>query len=627
MAVPPSRSLFTAWHGRVRSSCCVHSRPIALAALVAGLVCAGATIGVAGARADSPSPSASAAPVALKIGYTSDADNLNPFVGYNAVAYEVWHLNYDMLVGYNTKDYSPAPEFAESWSTSADGKTWTFKIRHGMKWQDGQPATAKDAAFTYNYIIQNDMTAFSSFTKHIVKAVALDDYTLELQCDAPKANMLRLWIPILPEHIWKNVSPKKAGTTYQNTPPIIGSGPFQTVEWNKGSYVKMVANPSYWRGRPKIDQVFFLSYQDADSMVQELKKGVIDAAYDIPPAQLKPLQSTKGFAAISFTTPTYDYLAFNCYQKKSLGNPILRDVNFRRALAWAIDKPQIVNIAYAGLAKPADTVIPPGTGGSTAGWHWTPPASDAVGFDLKKAGAMLDAAGYPLKNGVRVDKKGKPIELRLWARSESVTSQKAGKLIAGWFGQLGLKIDFQIMDEGAVSGKLYNYQGNTYVPDYDMYLWDVVGYTDPGDTLALYTTGEISLWNDPCWSNAQFDQLNGEQQKELDPAKRRQMIWQMQQVFYEDAPIIPFAYPEDLEAYNTSRWTGWVRSPQPNGAAFYTNNNMATYLEVHPVVASAAAAGGSSTVWVAVAIPIAVIAAAAGLVLLRRRRAAPVDEE
>ena len=118
--------------------------------------------------------------MALKIGYTADADNLNPFVGYNAVAYEVWHLNYDMLVGYNTKDYSPAPEYAESWSISADGKTWTFKIRHGMKWQDGVPATAGDAAFTYNYIIENDMTAFSSFTKHIVKAVAVDDYTLQL---------------------------------------------------------------------------------------------------------------------------------------------------------------------------------------------------------------------------------------------------------------------------------------------------------------------------------------------------------------------------------------------------------------------------------------------------------------
>ena len=177
---------------------------VALLALVA---LGGLAYGLRGALASSASPSATAGKIVLHVGWTQDPENLNPFVGYANADYEIWHLNYDMLVGYNTKDYSPAPEFAESWSTSADGKTWTFKIRHGMKWQDGQPATAKDAAFTYNYIIQNDMTAFSSFTKHIVKAVALDDYTLELQCDAPKANMLRLWIPILPEHIWKNVSP------------------------------------------------------------------------------------------------------------------------------------------------------------------------------------------------------------------------------------------------------------------------------------------------------------------------------------------------------------------------------------------------------------------------------------
>ncbi len=200
--------------------------------------------------------------MALKIGYTADADNLNPFVGYNAVAYEVWHLNYDLLVGYNTKDYSPAPEYATSWSVSPDGKTWTFKIRHGMKWQDGVPATARDAAFTYNYIIKNQMTAFSSFTTHIIKAVALDDYTLQLQCDSPKANMLRLWIPILPEHIWKNVNPKTGG---HHLPEHAADHRLGAVRdrrsGSKGSYVKMVANPDYWGGRPKIDQVFFLAFR------------------------------------------------------------------------------------------------------------------------------------------------------------------------------------------------------------------------------------------------------------------------------------------------------------------------------------------------------------------------------
>jgi peptide/nickel transport system substrate-binding protein len=596
---------------------------LVLRILLVAAIGASLLAGVGSATAASPSPSV----VTLKIGYTSDADNLNPFIGYSTPSYEVWHLNYDLLVGYDTKDYSPAPEYAESWSTSADGLTWTFKIRHGMKWQDGVPATAKDAAFTYNYIIKNDMTAFSSFTKGIVEAVAVDDYTLELRCKAPKANMLRLWIPILPEHIWKNVKPEDAAAKFQNLPPIIGSGPFKTVEWKKGSYIKMVANPDYWGGRPKIDEVYFLAYQDADSMVQELKKGVIDAVQNLPPAQLKPLQATPGIKAISYSTPTYDYLAFNCYaDKASLGNPILRDVKFRQALAWAIDRPQLVSIAYAGLAKQADTVIPPGTGGTAADWHWTPPADQTFGFDLQKAGAMLDAAGYPLKNGVRVDKSGKPISLRLWARSQSISSQKAGKLIAGWFGQLGLKIDFAIMDEDAISAKLYALKGNTYTPDYDMYLWDVYGYQDPGDTLAQYTAEQIQLWNDVCWVNPEYERLNTQQYEELDQSKRRALIWQMQQLLYENAPLIPIAYPASLQAWDTSRWAGWVRSPQPDGAAFYTDNNMATYLSVHPVTAEATTT--SSTPWTTIIIVAAAVVIVAGLSvwLLRRRGAARREE-
>ena len=132
-----------------------------------------------------------------QFGTTFDADNLNPFVGYSGTAYEIFHLNYDFLVGYDT-DLSPRPELATSWETSPDGKVWTFHLRQGVTWQDGEPFTAADVVFTYTYIIKNDLTAFTSYTNSIEKVVALDDFTVKMTCSAPKANMLRLWIPILP---------------------------------------------------------------------------------------------------------------------------------------------------------------------------------------------------------------------------------------------------------------------------------------------------------------------------------------------------------------------------------------------------------------------------------------------
>ena len=96
----------------------------------------------------------------LRLGVATDADSLNVFVGYMGVSYEVWGLNYDYLVGHDPEG-DPVPGLAESWATSADGLTWTFKIRAGGKWQDGEPVTAKDVAFTYNYIIEKKIDTYT----------------------------------------------------------------------------------------------------------------------------------------------------------------------------------------------------------------------------------------------------------------------------------------------------------------------------------------------------------------------------------------------------------------------------------------------------------------------------------
>ena len=117
------------------------------------------------------------------------------------------------------------------------------------------------------------MGAYSSLTTFIEEAVAVDDLTVEIRCSKPKANMIRTWIPILPEHVWSKVDPKAAGASYQNKPPIVGTGPFQTVEVKKGDYVRMVANPTFWGDQPTIDEILFVTYQNPDTMTQDLLVG------------------------------------------------------------------------------------------------------------------------------------------------------------------------------------------------------------------------------------------------------------------------------------------------------------------------------------------------------------------
>ena len=172
-------------------------------AIIAATLLIGLAGGVARA-ATSASPSPAGDKVILRVGTMQDIDSLNPFAGYTVAAYEMFHLNYDMLTGY-APNGDVRPEIADSWTVSEDGLTWTFKIHPGITWQDGEPLTASDVAFTYNYIIDNDLSAYTSSTLNIKEAVALDDATVEFHLKKPKATMLRLWIPIVPEHIWSKI--------------------------------------------------------------------------------------------------------------------------------------------------------------------------------------------------------------------------------------------------------------------------------------------------------------------------------------------------------------------------------------------------------------------------------------
>ncbi len=588
---------------------------------LAAVMLAGLAAGIGTAVADE-SASPAAGKVVLKLAWMNDPDNLNPFIGYEGTSYEIWALNYDMLIGYDS-DGSPQGMLAESWEVSDDGLLWTFHLREGAAWQDGQPITAEDVAFSYNVITEKDLTAYSTYMKNIKEARAVDDYTVEIECTAPKANMERLWVYVLPKHIWGSVDrPDK----YRSELPLIGSGPFQCVEWKKGNYVKMVKNPDYWGPEPAVDEILFETYQNADTMAQDLKSGMIDGAVGVPPAQYTTFKPEDGFDARAYNLFVFDYLVFNCYEESSsAGNPVLRDVRFRQALNWAVDREKVNEIAWGGLARPGTTVIPPDEFPADWDAHYEPSAEEAYGFDLDKARQLLDEAGYldTTGDGLR-DWKGKPITLRLWARSESTSSQSSGKLIAGWLRDLGLKINFQIMDDGAISDKLYAYNDDcAYAPDFDMYIWDYWGYADPGDTLACFTTSQIEWWNDACWSNAGFDQLCDEQCSEMDKVARLDQVHRMQEIMYVESPYLVLDYPPTLEVVDTTRWDGWT--PLMDGGVFYTNYSIASYLNLTPT--SAEEHGGSNTTALIVIIAVAAGVAALVVWLVLRARGGHAEED
>ena len=388
----------------------------------------------------------------------------------------------------------------------------------------------------------------------------------------------------------------------------------------------MVANKDYWKGAPKIDEVVFENYTNQDTMTMDLKAGNLDVAFGVPVAQFNALKSEPGITATAADQKYLVELAFNAYASPdSQANPVLQDIAFRQAVSWAVDKEKIVATCMGGYADVGQSILVPSTDDA-----WTPTAAETFGYDPEKAKQLLDAAGYKDGDGdgVREDKQGKPIKLRLWTRSESPEQQRAGKLIAGSFESIGIGIELAVMNDGSISDGIWTYKGSTYAPDFDMFIWGWSGNIDPDYMLADFITSQIEMWNDCCWSDEEYDSLYQQQAGEMDAAARKDQVTRMQQLFYEQAPYAVLYYPKALIAYNTDKWEGWVPYPNANGLVVLSGDNIDSYVQVHPKAAttSEAASSSSSTTWIIVGVVVAIVVILIVVLLMRRGRGRELTE-
>ncbi len=545
--------------------------------------------------------------VVLRVGWLGDVDSLNPFVAWSVEAYEVFRLNYSLLTSWGPSLES-VPDLAKSWESSPDGLTWTFNLVDNAKWSDGQPVTSDDVAFTFNYIIDNEMAMFLNYVKYIKDIRTPDPHTVIIQLEQPVAFMPQIFVWILPKHIWKDIPPEQAGGDFANDNPV-GCGPFRLAEFKKGEYIRFEANPEYFGGAPNLDEVVCIHYANETTLAAALQTGEIDIAARVPEAQFQSLQGQPGLVTLKSAGNAFTELAFNCWQDPaSKGNPILLDRSFRRAVAHAIDKVKINDVVSFGMATPATGVIPTVLGD----FHWEPSSEEVIPFDLDKAKALLEEAGYKDGDGdgVREDRGGGPINLRLYLRSESAATQKAGQMIAEWLKEIGVGIESQVMDDGTLSDRIYD-NG-----DFDMFIWGWGGDVDPSFVLSLFTSGQIMNWSDCMYSNPEYDRMFEEQQRLIDRQARVAMIHEMQKILYEDCPYIVLSYDPDLQAYRTDRFEGWVRTPK--GGSVIMTFSPATYLSLRPVAKGILAGGGRSWLWIGLGV--IAIAAAAAIVLRTRRK-------
>jgi peptide/nickel transport system substrate-binding protein len=597
----------------------------------------------------------------LRVGTGQDLDSMNPWQTALVVGFEVFTLNYDLLVNFGP-DLEPVPGFAESWEQSEDGLTWTFKMRDGMLWSDGTPATAEDAAWTLQFALDGTNSEAGVvglgyidyyLTDAGVTAVeATDPTTLVVTTDRPNDQILKTYIPILPKHVWESQTLESVNT-FTNPVPIVGSGPYQAVEWQTGQFIRFQKNPNYWKEFDGPEQVVIQIFESGDTASQALQNGELDYYTGLNAQQFDAITGTENITTVSGTANGFTELGFNTYGTDIEGGgastTALRDPAFRDALGYAIDKDLLVTRVLGGYGDVGTTQLPP----FQVKWHADP--TTARTFDLELAKQKLLDAGYQLDaDGKRLDAEGNPINLRLYMPDSDETYPVAGEFIADWFGDLGINVTPQIFDSATLTNLMLPPEAGDPAnkADYDMFIWGWAGDVDPNSLLKIFKCDQIGSSSDSNYCNPRYDELFEQQNTATSEADRLAAITEMQQIMYDEAPYHILYYDSSLDAYRTDHFEGWANQPTANGVPLFGYGSLG-YTLLHPAGAAApsasagasgepaapgesaaptpsgdgSAAGGSSDMTPIIIGAVAVAAiAAVGLVLYRRRSAAAEEE-
>ena len=540
-------------------------RPFALCLTLALL--AAACAGPATSTAPTAAPGSTTAPEAgepavVRIGWAGSPDSLNPGVGVLTEAYTTYSLVYDTLYEYQL-DGTYKLDLAESAEASADGKTWTFKIRSGVTFHDGQPVTARDVAFSLNlYKAHEDFPYLNSYTYNFESITAPDDATVVLTLTeaVPNLDYLVSYLYILPEHLWQGHTEGPAAAEFENA-AMVGTGPFKLKEYRQNEFVHLVANKGHYQDPPKVDEVIFRTFANQDALVQALKTGQVDMITEMPTTAAVALRNEPNIALVT-GAPYAPYVAdviFNQVKPENCptdaggvctGHPALLDRTVRLALAHATDKQKIVDVVRLGLGDPGLTLIPIGLG------PWYNNTLTDYGYDVAQAQKLLDDAGYRDADGdgVREMPDGsRPLTFRLNWPSDSVDAPRLAELLSQMWSEVGVKTELQAVDPDALTAACCP------AFDFDVILWGWGSDPDPNLLLGVMTTDQIPTGSSETGnSNPRYDALYAQQSVELDVAKRRALVWEMQQIVHDDVVyVIPY-YEKAVQAYRTDRFQGWI---------------------------------------------------------------------
>lgn len=447
----------------------------------------------------------------------------------------------------------PVPGAAERWETSNDGLTWTFHLRAGLQWSNGEPLTADDFIQSWRRALAPAVAADGAWYLFPLKnaeaynggkladaaqigAAAPDARTLVLTLERPTPYLPALvslpsWFPVNPRVLAKFGGMEKRGTLWTRPGNLVGNGAFILKEWTPNARIVVEKNPHYWdAANTRLNQIVFFPTENPATEEHDFRAGQLHATFNLPVDKIAGWREREPAKLRLDPMLQIGYLRFNTTKAP------FSDARVRRALSLALDRDTFARAVLQGSRQPAHAMTPPGTGGYTA--------RASVGTDFAQARQLLADAGFP-------GGKGFPVA-ELQALNNEIHPHLAEAIQAVWQRELGIKITI-----GQVEQKTWvqNQQTLNYAITTSAWTAD---YPDPLTFLGLFTSDSTYNWTG--WKNPAYDALLAKAAATIDPARRYDVFQQAEALLLDESPVAPIFVGAQTYLLDPAV-KGWAPSP------------------------------------------------------------------
>ena len=527
----------------------------------------------------------------LRVGTTTYIDSFNPFNFIAGQSFNAMIMVYPQLVQYDynaKRGYFIVGDWARSWKVSNGGKTWTFKLYPSTKWSDGTPLTADDAAWTVNTTVKyaGGATAVAAAAlTHVKKATAPNSTTLVIDYEAPVGNVLAQLEQffVLPRHVYEPLAKKQAGgkalKTYrpEQKLPMVTAGAYTLKQYEKKGTTVLIPDPNFWGPKSHADAVALTYYTNSDSMIADLRNGSLDWIDQVPFNAVGAVSRSKGIKVNKWPGAETTNITWNSNPRKPKNRELL-DPRVKKALSMCVNRDKIIQVVFHGYATKVESIV----------GHISPLENPHLGplkYNCQAANAALDKLGYKRgSDGIRVApatsgkyaQSAHPMSYEIITpTSTDFNVNRSFEIVKEGIAKLGVKVTQKVGGDTVASYALEtdskcDASKSIGYSKFDIAMWDWIPVPEPDGQLWIVTKDSWCSWSDTGWDNPAYDKLYDKQGITVDPAKRRALVYKMQQIVWDNFLYTQLTNHVALDA-TSIKWAGFKNQLNAYAKTYYTS--------------------------------------------------------